>query len=598
MQEENKIASIETFEELKQLKSALIEEAKSCLNPNDWKEGSDKFKEFRKRWNDLSANAAIIVEEEDSKLNEKFNKVCDAFYENREKHYQQIEVEKVNNAKRKWVLIEELKQIVSENKEIESFERIKEITEEYKKIGQIPVKEADDLFKTYHLYMDQISGSIKDYYALKDLDRKKNYQEKLLLCEQAENLANETDAKTASQQIRTLHELWKEIGPVPQEYNAEIWERFKKASDVINGKYEEYQKQVDVEYAENLVKKEALCAEIEAFVAGLQEEKSPRWKELVVQINGFEEKWEAIGYVPKDNTEAIRKRYKAAISAFYNKQREYFKRKDEERQDAIKQKTALIEAVEALKDSTNWEETAEKLKQYQDEWKKTSYVNEKDSKPLWDRFRSACDFFFSERKKHLDSQDGERMKFLEAKQAICEEIEKFLEEDPTEEHTQKVKEYQKNWKTLGEVPIKEKNKIWNRFSKACDDYFDHLRANKKSGGGNFNKIKTQEYQHQNSNMSAEESKLDKQMKTLLQEKGQLENNIEFFAKGKSGDAMRKSIQEKIDALEVEIKKIKDEMKAIRKAAQEAKKQEETKETTTEEQPIIEENKVEIGRAHV
>jgi hypothetical protein len=567
MQDDNKTVEIETFEELKELKLAIIAEAQEHVQPADWKEGSDKFKELRKRWAEISESAKVVVEEEDVKLNEKFDKIHDTFYKNRDEYYAGIEQEKTNNAKRKHALIDELKEIIHQGKAIDSIQRVKKIQEEFREIGATPMSETENLQKSFQALLDQIYTEVKLYYELKDIDRKKNYEEKISLCEQAEALIHETDVKLAIQRVRTLHNAWKEIGHVPQEHTETIWERFKKATDAINARYDEYLQTVQKEYQENLSKKEALCTEIQNFVDGISiQNKSINWKEYQAKIEDFEKQWEAIGYVPKEQSDEIWKKYKGIINQFYAKQKEFFKLRQQDRENAIQQKMALIEAVEALKDSTDWDKTTTALKKYQEDWKHTGFLNEKDSKPLWERFRAACDYFFNQRKNFYEQAGEERSKNLEEKERICAEIESFTEQEPNEENTNKVKEYQKLWKTLGEVPIKEKNKIWNRFAQACDAYFDHLRSFNKKG---FVKTKYDNNQNYQQNDNSDEGKINKKLKTLQQEKEQLENNLSFFAKGKSGDSLRNTVQAQIDKINEQIESLKAELKAIKQAKKDA-----------------------------
>ncbi|MCS7077144.1 MAG: DUF349 domain-containing protein [Bacteroidia bacterium] len=568
MQEDNKIVEIETFEELKELKLAIIAEAQQHVQPTDWKEGSDKFKELRRRWNELSDNAKIVIEEEDTKLNEKFNKICNTFYENREKHYAEIEQEKINNAKRKSELIDELKQIIYDGKSIDSIQRVKKIQEEFREIGPAPTGENEKLQKSFQALLDQIYAEVKLYYDLKELDRRKNYEEKLSLCEQAEALMQEKDTKIAIQRVRILYDTWKEIGPVPHEHNAAIWERFKKATDAINARYDEYLQSLQQEYQQNLAKKESLCQQIHSFVESINvQDRNIHWKEYQSKIEDFEREWESIGHVPKEQSDDIRKKYKNLINLFYAKQKEFFKLRQQEKENAIQQKMALIEAVESLKDSTEWESVTDLVKKYQEDWKNTAFLNEKESRPLWERFKAACDHFFDRRKKHYEELEKERTKNLEEKERICAEIESFVEQEPNEENTNKVKEYQKLWKTLGDVPLRYKNKIWNRFNAACDNYFDHLRRfNKKAL-----KDKKKEKRQSNTNETLDEAKINKKLKALQQERDQLENNLSFFAKGKSGDSLRSSVQAQIDKLNKEIEQLKAELKAIRIAKKEAEK---------------------------
>ena len=182
--------------------------------------------------------------------------------------------------------------------------------------------------------------------------------------------------------MQKLHEEWHELGPVAREMREEIWNRFKDASTVINKKHQGYFDEIRKQEDDNYTAKETLCEKIEALdLAAINSYKA--WDEATKAVLDWQEEWRTIGFAPRKLNQKVFERYRTACDAFFAAKGEFYKESKSILAQNLEQKKALCEKAEALKDSTEWKETADKLIQLQKDWKKIGPVNKKVSDEVW-----------------------------------------------------------------------------------------------------------------------------------------------------------------------------------------------------------------------
>jgi ATP-dependent Lon protease len=237
----------------------------------------------------------------------------------------------------------------------------------------------------------------------REYDFKKNLELKTELCEAAERLDEEPDVISAFHQLQNLHQQWREIGPVSRKDREEIWNRFKEASNKINKKYQAHFEEIKLQENENLEKKTAICEQLESIdYSALTTQKA--WREQLDKVLALQDEWRKIGYVPKKWNSKIYERYRAACNIFFEKKNQFQKSIRDELDENLRKKTALCEQAEALKDSKDWRKTTQEMIRIQKEWKEIGPVPRKFVDSLWQRFISACDYFFEQKK--LSSSSG------------------------------------------------------------------------------------------------------------------------------------------------------------------------------------------------
>jgi hypothetical protein len=213
---------------------------------------------------------------------------------------------------------------------------------------------------------------------LRDLDLKKNTEQKIKLCERAEELLLEPKVVKAFNELQKLHEQWREIGPVVAPQKEEIWERFKKATYTINKKHQDYYANLKKEQENNFRAKTILCEKAEEIIAKDYHSRA-EWDAQNKEILSLQQFWKMIGFAPKKHNNAVYERFRSACDKFFEKKREYYTQNKEEEENNLQLKEDLCVQAEGLKDSTDWKKTTDILKRLQLKWKTIGPVPRKHS---------------------------------------------------------------------------------------------------------------------------------------------------------------------------------------------------------------------------
>lgn len=479
------------------------------------------------------------------------------------------EEQKNQNFEKKNHLLEELRALVDGEDNKHSFEKFKEIQQRWKAIGAVPMAQVRPLWASYHALVDRFYDNRNIYFELKELDRKKNLAAKTELCVRAEKLADVTKIGEAIRELNELHEEYKHIGPVSREDQEPLWERFKKASDAVYARRDEYIGKLQQEFTNNLALKQQVIAEIAEFTT-FQSDRIKEWNQKTTQIMALQKKWEAIGAVPRAKTKDINKQFWSAFKIFFSNKSGFFKKLDESRQQNLALKKELVAQAEAIKDNTtDWEKTANTLKALQVKWKEIGPVPDKVRESVFQEFKAACDHFFGQRRATLDAADKEQQENLAKKEAICSELERMVNEKTGT--LGQLKEMQRSFHAIGFVPRTAMNGIKNRFNTATEKLMTSLsevsqeEKDKAMLEIQLENMKTDpDASHK---LHVREQTLRKQITKAENDLATLKNNLEFFArsKGKNAEDLRADVNQKIEAAAAELAKLKSQLKVLRSA---------------------------------
>lgn len=463
---------------------------------------------------------------------------------------------KAANYALKLQLIDQLKALTESQDDFNKlYNDFKEIQQKWKEVKAVPQEHVNELWKNYQVYSEKFYDIIKINNQFRDYDFKKNLELKTALCETVEKLQNEPDVISAFHQLQKLHQQWREIGPVAKELREDLWTRFKTASTVINKRHQEHFEKLKAKEQENLEAKTAICEQIEAIDFNTLKTFKD-WEEKNKEVIALQEKWKTIGFAPKKFNVKIFERFRAACDVYFNNKSEFYKTVKEEMERNLELKKALCEKAEALKDSTDWKETTEKMIALQKEWKTIGSVARKYSDSIWKRFISACDYFFEQKNKNVVSQKSVEQTNLAAKRALIANINGLDENLPADEAMSALKGYMAEWGKIGFVPFKEKDKIYKEYHEAVDRQFDRLKVDQ-------NDRKMQSFRNNLSDMTSGErgkgrlySERDKLMRIYERMKNELqtyENNIGFLSiSSKGGGGLLKEMERKIEKLKEEM----------------------------------------------
>ncbi|MCD8041611.1 MAG: DUF349 domain-containing protein [Tannerellaceae bacterium] len=469
------------------------------------------------------------------------------------------EQQKTANYALKLQLIDRLKELTESQDDFNKlYQEFKDIQQRWKEVKAVPQEHANELWKSYQLYSERFYDIIKINNQFRDYDFKKNMELKTALCEAVEKLESETDIISAFHQLQKLHQQWREIGPVAKEQREEIWGRFKAASTIINKRHQEHFEHLKAKEQENLEAKTAICEEIESIDFS-QLKTFKDWEAKNKEVIGLQEKWKTIGFAPKKYNVKIFERFRAACDVYFNKKSEFYKEVKGEMEKNLERKKELCEKAEALKDSTDWRATTEKMIALQKEWKTVGPVSRKHSDAVWKRFISACDYFFEQKNKNVSSQKGVEQENLKAKKELIDKIKALDESVDNEEALGLLKEYMAEWNNIGFVPFKEKDKIYKEYHEAVDQQFDRLKVDK-------NERRMQSFRSNLTDMAGDErgkgklyGEREKLMRMYDRMKNELqtyENNIGFLSiSSKGGGGLMKEMERKIEKLKEEMELI-------------------------------------------
>ena len=461
----------------------------------------------------------------------------------RDEYIAELDNHKEENLKTKLAIIEELKELVNSDETLNNtFAKFRELQQRWKDTGVVPQAKVKDLWETYNLHVENFYNFIKINKELRDLDLKKNYEQKMLLCEQAEALAVEPSIVDAFHKLQKLHDEWREVGPVANEYKESLWERFKAASSRINKQHQEYFETIKQEQVKNLELKTELCQTTEALAEQPYTSRK-EWNKASDKLLEIQKVWRTIGFAPKKDNTRIYERFRAACDRFFEAKREFYAGVKTEMEHNLQLKNEICEAAEALQNSDDWKHATDELIALQTKWKEVGAVSRRYSDQVWKRFRAACDKFFERKSQHFASVENEYEINLQKKLALIEEMKTA---DIKTGGYDLIKEFQRRWSEIGYVPIKHKESVQKKYKEAVDVMFGILRGSERDRSMNRFKERLQGIKGAgDKRLRSERERLYNKVRQMEQDIALLENNIGFFSKSKNADAMIADIKEKI-----------------------------------------------------
>ena len=454
-----------------------------------------------------------------------------------------LDAEKEANLQVKLAIIEELKELVGSDETLNhTFNKFRELQQRWRETGLVPQAHVKDLWETYNLHVENFYSFIKINKELRDLDLKKNYEQKLSLCEQAESLVLEPSIVEAFHKLQKLHDEWRETGPVANEYKETLWERFKAASSRINKQHQEHFETLKAEQVKNLELKTELCLAAEELA---QQPLTTRkeWNKAGDRLLEIQKTWKTIGFAPKKDNNRIYERFREACNRFFELKRAYYADMKSEMDQNLELKNELCAAAEALSASEDWKKTTDELIALQARWKEVGAVSRRHSDVVWKRFRAACDAFFERKAAHFASVDNEHEQNLQQKLALLEEMEAA---DVKAGGYEVIRAFQRRWGEIGFVPIKQKDAIQKRYKAAVDHLFEMLRGSERDRSMGRFREKLSTMKGGERRMQNERERLYNKVRQLEQEIALLENNIGFFSKSKNAESLIAEVRQKIE----------------------------------------------------
>ena len=481
----------------------------------------------------------------------------------------ELEKLKEDNLQVKLSIIEELKELVEAPEDAnKSYNEFKKLQQQWNEVKLVPQAKVNELWKNYQLYVEKFYDILKLNNEFREYDFKKNLEIKTHLCEAAEKLATEQDVVSAFHQLQKLHQEFRDTGPVAKELRDEIWSRFKAASTEVNRRHQQHFEALKETEQHNLDQKTVICEIVETIE--YSELKSfAAWDSKTQEVIALQNKWKTIGFAPQKMNVKIFERFRKACDEFFKRKGDFFKTLKEGMGENLEKKKTLCEKAEALKDSTDWKETADILTKLQKEWKTIGPVPKKYSDAIWKRFIAACDHFFDQKGKATSSQRSVEQENLDKKKVIIEKLTALNEATESEEADKDVRELMKEWNAVGHVPFKEKDKVYKQYHGLIDQLFDKLnisQSNKKLSNFKSNISNLQEGDSQS--LRRERERLVRTYENMKSELQTYENNLGFLtSSSKKGNSLLTEINRKVEKLKADIELVAQKIRVIDESAQ-------------------------------
>jgi len=515
------------------------------------REANEQLQKFIDEGNnpaDFSAEPDVVEAE--------FKQLYTDFKERRAAYLEADEARRAENLEKKKEIITRMEEIAGDIDNVNTkYAVFQQLLADFKEIKDVPASAETDIWKQFQGVVEHFYDNLKINKELRDFDFKRNLEAKRALIEEAKALENMNDPIASFRALQGLHDQWRALGPVAKEIREEIWNEFKEASTVINKRHQEYFEQRKAQEQANEEAKTKLCEEIESIsYEGLNS--FAEWNALTDRIIDLQKQWKGYGFASRKANTALYARFRKACDDFFAAKTEYFNRAKEELNENLAKKTALCEKAEALKDSPDNKKATDEIVKLQAEWKKIGSVPRKFSDALWQRFTTACNFLFDERKRQNKERHAVENENLEKKRAIIAQLAELPKDGERAEVMPKIKALQAEWQTIGFVPFKLKDKVFAEYREICDALYDaYNKRESRQRMSNFRE-RVSELKNSGTGVSRERDRLFRICESRRNELKTIENNMGFFSiKSSAGNSMVRDMENKIKRIKEDIKEL-------------------------------------------
>ena len=334
---------------------------------------------------------------------------------------------------------------------------------------QVVPDEDEEVFKAE---MGIIKERRQQLFREQEAEKEENLKKKLDIIERIKAmLTTPEEANKAFQDFKALQQEWKDIKNVPAEHANELWRNYQLYVEQfydllkLNSEAREY------DFKKNLEIKTRLCEAAEKLAD------EPDVISAFHQLQKLHQEYRETGPVSKELREEIWQRFKAASTAINKRHQQHFESLRAREEDNLQKKTALCEKVEAIcaeenKGSADWERHTQEIIALQQEWKTIGFAPQKMNVKIFERFRTACDDFFARKADHFKNQKETFKENADKKRALIEKAKALQDSTEWRSTSDKLIALQKEWKTIGMVPKKLGDQLWEEFLGACNKFFE------------------------------------------------------------------------------------------------------------------------------
>ena len=391
-------------------------------------------------------------------------------------------------------LVSELEKLTKQDNWFNQAKNIQEITHQFetKFKNEIQIKkeefikeggnEIDFYFRPSH--KNEFDQIIKDhkkkkrsFFQEREQTQRLNLERKQEIIENLKNLINvDENINTIYKKFRNYQESWHRTGPVPRNQSNNIWQTYKHHTEIFYDFLHLNRELRDLDFKHNYEEKIKIIDQAEKL------SEIPDILKASRDLNILHRLWKNdLGPVAKEHREELWTRFQEASHIIHNRRQEFEKEYDIVLEDNLIKKNELIIKMEEIKNNlpknhNEWRKSIDHLNKIREEFQSIGQVNKKNSKTIWTRFREINREINREKNQFYKSQKTEQRKNIELKKELIKEVKNILEKDDWKEFSNQMKNIQKEWRTIGFIPRKYSDQLWEEFRSNCNLYFERIKT--------------------------------------------------------------------------------------------------------------------------
>ena len=500
---------------------------------------------------------------------DRFRELYKTYREKINKYHDGITAQNRKNIATKQEILKELKDLWDSEPSINKsfFDTLYSLKDRWRAVGKITdIKSSNELWQNYKHYLETLNNYLKLSNQFRDIDTKHKLEQRLKVIEKARSLLQEVSTKKAVEELEILKKIWREdIGFVSNKQGEESWREFGQISKQIYNKHKETSVILNKEYRANLELKRKLCEKMDLLVQNLESiDTHILWREKVDEFEKVVVEFDNIGMVPRSAKKEVLDRFMSSKRIFIKSRNSFYKKRNQEVKDKLASYKVLLNQVDELKDSIDWNKASNEIREIQQKWKHKGVVQSKKYYDLRDRFNRSCDHFFHRYKNRFLKNVETYQENLSQRKTLLSEMKGLTFNDDREKNIALIMSYVDRWKNMGEVLPNEREAIESKFSNvllSCAnqiglslEQLEHIEfeAEVKSI---IEKNDTELLRNELINAQNNIVKLKKEVQ-------QLENNLGFFVDPKP-NPFKDKIQDKIERLSQKLKKWENKAKSLK-----------------------------------
>ncbi len=399
---DNKAAFIEELEQQKvknlELKNKIIEDLKRLLETEtNLKVLNDNVKEFQEQWKAIGP----VPQAESTNLWQNYHFYIEKFFDIIRMNREMRMLDYKKNLESKLQICEKAESLLLNDSINQSFNELQELHRQWKEIGPVPDDKKEEIWERFKTASDQINQRRREHYDKLFAEEQNNYNAKVVLCEQAEELVAKpveqvSEYNEISDKLTELFNLWKTLGPAPAKLNDEIWMRFKSTLDKFFQQKKEHFQQIKDTQMQNYNQKLNLAIQAEGIADRTD------WKQATDEILALQTEWKGIGATPRKYSDQVWKRFRAACDKFFEAKAKFFSNVQGEENENLKKKEELIQKILSYEFGEDRNANLDAMKAYQKEWLEIGFVPRADKDRIYTEYRNAINKRFAELKVSAD----------------------------------------------------------------------------------------------------------------------------------------------------------------------------------------------------